>query len=44
MPRTPSKTFTEKELEILQLIWELGEATTREIQARLPGEHQCSVS
>ena len=44
MPRTPSKTFTEKELEILQLIWELGEATTREIQARLPGErHYNSV-
>jgi len=44
MPRTPSKTFTEKELEILQLIWELGEATTREIQTRLPGDrHYNSV-
>jgi BlaI family transcriptional regulator, penicillinase repressor len=44
MPRRPSKTFTDKELEIMQVIWELGEATTREIQERLPGEpHYNSV-
>ena len=44
MPRTPSKTFTEKELEIMQVVWELGEATAREIQEQLPGErHYNSV-
>jgi BlaI family transcriptional regulator, penicillinase repressor len=44
MPRKPSKTFTDKELEIMRVIWELGEATTREIQERLPGEpHYNSV-
>src|SRR5262245_23636294 len=44
MPRGPSKTFTDKELEILRVIWELGEATTREIQERLPGNpHYNSV-
>jgi BlaI family transcriptional regulator, penicillinase repressor len=44
MPRTPSKTFTDKELEIMQVIWEVGEATAREIQERLPGDrHYNSV-
>jgi predicted transcriptional regulator len=44
MPRTPSKTFTEKELEIMQVIWESGEATARQIQERLPdGRHYNSV-
>ncbi len=44
MPRTPAKTFTDKEMEIMRLIWELGEATAREIQERLPGEsHYNSV-
>ena len=44
MPRTPSKTFTEKELEILKVLWELGEATTRQIQEKLPGDrHYNSV-
>ena len=44
MSRTPSKTFTEKELEIMRVIWELGEATAREIQERLPdGRHYNSV-
>ena len=44
MPRTPSKTFTEKEMEIMQAIWELGEATAREIQERLQGgRHYNSV-
>ncbi len=36
MPRKPSTTFTDRELEIMQVIWELGEATAREIQERLP--------
>src|SRR5262245_60229257 len=44
MPRTPTKTFTDKELEIMRVIWEVGEATAREIQERLPGErHYNSV-
>jgi BlaI family transcriptional regulator, penicillinase repressor len=44
MARTASKTFTEKELEILRILWDLGEATTRQIQQRLPGEpHYNSV-
>jgi BlaI family transcriptional regulator, penicillinase repressor len=44
MPRTPSKTFTDKELEIMQVIWDLGEATAREIQERLSGDrHYNSV-
>ena len=44
MSRTASKTFTEKEFEIMGVIWESGEATAREIQARLPGErHYNSV-
>jgi predicted transcriptional regulator len=38
MARKASKTFTEKELEIMRVIWELGEATAREIQEDLPGE------
>ena len=37
MPRRPAKTFTDKELEIMRVIWERGEASAREIQARLPG-------
>jgi BlaI family transcriptional regulator, penicillinase repressor len=35
MARKPSKTFTDKEVEIMRIIWDLGEATAREIQARL---------
>ncbi len=37
MPRTPSKTFTDKELELMRVIWERGEASARDIQAQLPG-------
>src|SRR5262245_58897160 len=44
MPRQPSKTFTDKELEIMRVIWERGEATAKEIQEVLPGErHYNSV-
>ena len=44
MPRKPSETFTDKELEIMQIVWELGEATTRQIQERLSGmRHYNSV-
>lgn len=37
MPRAPAKTFTDKELEIMRVIWERGEASAREIQELLPG-------
>jgi predicted transcriptional regulator len=44
MPRTPSKTYTDKELEIMRVVWELGEATARQIQEKLPGDrHYNSV-
>jgi BlaI family transcriptional regulator, penicillinase repressor len=44
MPRQASKTFTDKELEIMRVIWDRGEATTKEIQEALPGErHYNSV-
>jgi len=44
MARRAAETFTDKELEIMKVIWEVGEATAREIQERLPGErHYNSV-
>lgn len=44
MARKPSKTFTDKEVEIMQIVWDLSQATAREIQARLPGDrHYNSV-
>lgn len=44
MPRKPSKSFTDKELEIMRLIWRLGEASARQIQELLPGKpHYNSV-
>jgi len=44
MPRKQSKTFTERELEIMRILWERGEATVREMQEALPpGRHYNSV-
>ena len=44
MPRKPSELFTDKEMEIMKLVWQMGEATVKEIQERLPGEpHYNSV-
>src|SRR5215475_9536104 len=44
MPRRASKTFTDKELEIMRVVWKLGEASARQIQENLPGEpHYNSV-
>jgi predicted transcriptional regulator len=37
MPRQPSKTFTDRELEIMRVVWRLGEASARQIQEELPG-------
>ena len=38
MPRKPSKTFTDREMEIMRVIWRLGEASARQIQESLPGD------
>jgi BlaI family penicillinase repressor len=44
MPRKPSEVFTDKEIEIMQIVWQLGEATVKDIQQRLPGQpHYNSV-
>jgi BlaI family penicillinase repressor len=44
MPRQPSKTFTDREVEIMRIVWKLGEASARQIQENLPGDrHYNSV-
>jgi len=44
VPRQPSKTFTDRELEIMRVVWKLGEASARQIQENLPGDrHYNSV-
>jgi predicted transcriptional regulator len=44
MPRQPSQTFTDRELEIMRIIWKLGEASARQIQENLSGvRHYNSV-
>ncbi|HUK91863.1 MAG TPA: BlaI/MecI/CopY family transcriptional regulator [Blastocatellia bacterium] len=44
MPRKPSEVFTDKEIEIMQIVWRLGEATVKDIQRELPGQpHYNSV-
>jgi BlaI family transcriptional regulator, penicillinase repressor len=44
MARKPSKAFNDRELEIMRIVWQMGEATVKEIQQRLPGEpHYNSV-
>jgi BlaI family penicillinase repressor len=44
MARKPSKAFNDRELEIMKIVWQMGEATVKEIQQRLPGEpHYNSV-
>lgn len=44
MPRKPSKTFTDRELEIMRLVWKHGELSARQIQETLPGDrHYNSV-
>ena len=44
MPRQPSTIFTDKELEIMRVVWQLGEATARQIQSHLGGiRHYNSV-
>ena len=44
MPRKPSITFTDRELEIMRVVWKLGETSARQIQESLPGDrHYNSV-
>ena len=44
MPRKPSEVFTDKELEIMKIVWQLEEASVKDIQDRLPGDpHYNSV-
>src|SRR5215813_14845446 len=44
MPRKPSTILTDRELEIMQVVWELGEATVKDIQDNLAGDqHYNSV-
>jgi BlaI family penicillinase repressor len=44
MPRQQSPTFTERELEILRILWDRNEATVRDIQQSLPpGRHYNTV-
>lgn len=44
MPRKPSEGFTDKELQIMKIVWKLGEASVKDIQERLPGDpHYNSV-
>ena len=44
MARHASKTFTERELEIMQILWDRKEATVRDIQQALPpGRHYNTV-
>jgi BlaI family penicillinase repressor len=37
MTRKPSEVFTDKEIEIMRVVWQLGEATVKDIQRLLPG-------
>jgi predicted transcriptional regulator len=44
MPRKPSAIFTDREMEIMRIVWQLGEATVKDLQERLPGnQHYNSV-
>jgi predicted transcriptional regulator len=44
MARRRAKTFTERELEIMRILWDKGEATVRDMQEALPpGRHYNSV-
>jgi BlaI family penicillinase repressor len=44
MARQQSRTFTERELEILRILWDRHEATVRDIQQALPpGRHYNTV-
>jgi predicted transcriptional regulator len=44
MPRKPSKTLTERELEIMQVLWSLGQARLGEVQDALNKETEEPVA
>ena len=43
MPRKRTKGLTERETEILSILWELGSASVEEIRTRLPGVPSAST-
>lgn len=44
MPRTPSEMLTQREAQIMDVLWRLSAATAEEIRAELPGEpHDSTV-
>lgn len=44
MPRPSSPVLTQREAQIMAVLWELGEATAEQIRTRLPGKsHDSSV-
>lgn len=44
MPRPPSEMLTQREAQIMDVLWRLSAATAEEIRARLPGEpHDSTV-
>lgn len=44
MPRKPSPVPTEAELELLKLVWKLGEATVRDVLEALPPERKLAYT
>jgi len=44
MSRRPSPTLTEAELEIMQVVWDLGEATVREVHEALLERRQTAYT
>lgn len=44
MPRPPAQALTERESQIMRLLWKQGALTSEEIRSRLPGQpHDSSV-
>ena len=44
MARRSSEVLTEREAEIMEILWELGKATSEQLRERLPGKpHDSSV-
>jgi len=44
MPRKPSPVPTEAELELLKLVWKLGDATVRDVLEALPPERKLAYT
>lgn len=44
MPRPPSETLTEREAQVMGVLWGLGEATAEQVRGALPGDlHDSTV-